>query len=81
MQEILVVCRRYMAEFSVVNVATALHRIAKQPDAASFRPSPLFAELLARAESAALKAAAQPQELASMSWAVAKLRVGHAPLL
>lgn len=63
-----------MSQFSVVNVATALHRIAKSAHRGIFR-DPRMRAVLAKAEEVVTysESLLQPQELASMAWAVSKL--------
>jgi len=66
-----------------VNVATALHRIAKHPDRAGVRGDPRLQGLLGMAGDAVTtrESVAQPQELSRMAWSMSKLIVRDLPLL
>lgn len=68
---------------SVVNIATALHRIAKHRGAGVVRSDSKFRSLLLHAEriTTTEETRIQPQELASIAWAVAKLGIRHVPLI
>jgi len=73
------VCQRSLTEFDVLNVVTALHRIAKRRrDHGGVRERQLL-PLVGRAEE--LSSELQPRRLVSLAWSVSVLRCGHQPLI
>mmetsp|Transcript_17277 Transcript_17277/g.36694 ORF Transcript_17277/g.36694 Transcript_17277/m.36694 type:complete len:110 (-) Transcript_17277:265-594(-) len=61
-------------DFDDVNAVTALHRIAKSPDAQCVRGGPLLRALEAQAGAAAAHGNLAPYGLANTAWAISVLR-------
>lgn len=77
--EILFLCRKHLSEYDLVNVTTALNRIAKSRDRRSVTSDPTLANLEAKLLAAFLNSSIQktPQSIANSARAVAKLGKGR----
>jgi len=74
----------HLPQFSVVNIAAALHRVAKHSiTSCDIKQDVCFWHLLRYVEETldVRDRHVQPQEIASMAWALSKLGFNHSPLL
>jgi len=77
--DILALCAKQQAEFDMVNLVTAIHRLAKAPDGREFCQHPTTAELTA--DMCHRMDEFNPQHISNTAWALASLLFSHEPLL